>query len=135
MIFCSTDRLVPCQVVVRKVSASSRWKRVQSPPQNIMQRESKLEVSIGLLTSKIWEYHRRRGGKTIGVRGWRTTGECGPPNQLCRVYLGSQRLKRQARGLYGSVQGPLLMLWLLPWCSCETPNSDSRCISDPFVCS
>jgi hypothetical protein len=27
------------------------------------------------------------------------------------------------------------MLWLLAWCSCETPNSEKDCISDSLACS
>jgi hypothetical protein len=74
-------------------------------------------------------------------RGWRTTGERDPLNQLSRAHMGSQRLKwvSMEAGKHGPCMGLHKLLCryivLLAWCFCGTPNSGSGCISDPFACS
>lgn len=66
-----------------------------------MQRQSKLEVSIGALP--LGHRGTRTGeGMTVGVR--RDGGECSTLNQLSRAHLGAQRLKGQAWGLNGSTR-------------------------------
>lgn len=47
----------------------------------------------------------------------------------------SQRLNRQAPGLYESAPESLSILWLLASSFCGPPNSGNGCISDSFACS
>lgn len=94
---------------------------------------SQLEISIGSLHSEITE--TCKSGKYFRSQGYqRTAGEHGPPNQLSRVHIGSQRLKRRAQGVYLFPQVPLFMLQLVEWYFCGTSNSSILGVSDSFAC-
>lgn len=66
-VFCYALRLVPCLIVIREVSPSSRWEQVKRPTADM--RRSTLEVSIWSLSSEIRENLRRGVGKVVGVKG------------------------------------------------------------------
>ena len=97
----------------------------------------KLEVSIGSLPSEIGEPCGSRGKDGRSQRGCRTPGEHDPLSQPSRAHTGSQRMNQQARGIHGYTPGLLheYMLWLLAWCSCESPHSGSECVFDSFASS
>jgi hypothetical protein len=72
MIFCYTYKLVPCPVITRKASSSSRWKQVQRPTSRHYSergRDNKLELYIRSIPCEIGEVHRRGRRKTEEVRG------------------------------------------------------------------
>lgn len=61
MIFCCIARLMPCPVVIRESSSSSRWEKVQRcTARHHVERESKLEDSTGFLPLEL-----RRGGRIL----------------------------------------------------------------------
>ena len=82
----------------------------------------------------MWKQGRKDGRSQ---RGCRTPGEHDPLSQPSRAHTGSQRMNQQARGIHGYTPGLLheYMLWLLAWCSCESPHSGSECVFDSFASS
>lgn len=102
-------------------------------------RDVKLEVSIRCLPSESEDPHERGGGwggDCGNQRAWIIPGEHGPPNQLSRAHMGSQRWKWKMCGLRGSMP---CSLEICRACQrggfCETPNCGSRCVFDSFSCS
>lgn len=86
-----------------------------------MERESKLKVSIWSLPSDIREILRRGWGKTVPLRG-------------DDEYQENMTHQMASKGPAWVCIRFVYILWLLAWCSCETPKSGSRCISDSFTC-
>lgn len=72
--------------------------------------ESKLEVSITLLSPELWESHGRGDEKIVkNQKGEKNTRRSNPLNQLSKAHMNSQRLKQQAKDLQRSA--PDLFLW------------------------
>lgn len=78
---------------------------VQRPTvRHYSEKRYKSEFLHWILPSRAQEPSKRRGGKIVGIRGEkRKAEEHGTPNQLSRPQKDSQRLKRKAQGLHGSV--------------------------------
>lgn len=89
-------------------------------------RESKLKVSIGFLTFKIrtpWKRERNYRSQ----RGWRTSREYSPLNQLIRAH-GDWSSKQ---GCYRGAKKVFCIYLSLIFC--RTPNNGRRWISDSFA--
>lgn len=100
-----------------------------------VKREPKLETSTGSLFLKIGEPSQKMGRKNFrSQREWRRPGEPGLPNPLSRDHRESQRMKRQAWGLQGSVPGPRHCVMTVNLVFYGIPICGSGCISDSLVC-
>ena len=119
MIFCYTHTLVLASGHHRGLLQQQMWAGAKNHSQTFMQRYSLYwrspsgPSSKRSLFSSGTQQKQRNDGRS--QRGWRTSGEYSPPNQLSKAQMGSQRLTWQA--LYISTPSPLeYTLWTLAWC-------------------
>lgn len=118
MIFWKTHKLVSCPVIIREACSRRRWEQMQGPTARNYAK-SQLEVFIGFLPLMLEETPWKGGKKYCkSQRGWKTSGEHDPLNQLSKVHMRLQRLKHQAWGQQGSTS-----------CFCGIPNNGNGCVS------
>lgn len=92
-----------------------------------MEREPKLEISIGALPLEPREPHGRGGARNVGARRAQGISRAWPTDFNWEVAI--------IKPAWVCVRSSAYMIWLLVWCFGGTPDSGSGPVSGPLVCS
>lgn len=128
MMLCYIHRSVLWPVIITEASSDSRCKY-----KTLYKKRESLNLRYPLDLSPPRSVNPEEGGRgdSRSQRGWRIPKEYGTPNQLSKVRVDSQRLKREARELTGVYTRSFAnaMTVTLIFFFCETPNRGLFCFS------